>query len=126
MPKKRIPLTARQVRLLFERQDGKCAVTGCGTVLLIGPKGQRTNFVDEHLHALGRGGGNALKNRALYCTDCAKAKTFHPRSLASTIGSDIHEIRKTERMRKKASTITKPSGKWSKRKRAWPKRKFGT
>lgn len=98
---KRKPLTIRQVRMLLKRQRGVCAVTGCGTVLVLGPKGQHTNFIDEHVQALGRGGSNALKNRALYCVPHAKAKTFRPRGGATTLGSDLYEINKTARIRDK-------------------------
>jgi hypothetical protein len=136
--RKRRPLTKAQTIRLLEAQGGMCAAKKCTAVLIIGPKGQHTNFVDEHLQARGRGGSEALKNRALYCNPCARKKTHHPRSEATTIASDNYEIKKTGRMKRKHK-IDKPplerakpktrTYRWVSRplksaKRPWPKRKM--
>lgn len=90
----------RHVRLMLERQGGRCAVKGCETVLILGPRGQRTNFIVEHRQARARGGSNALKNKELRCKPHADEKTYHPRSKATTIGGDIFEIAKTKALKK--------------------------
>ena len=123
----------RHVKAMLECQGGKCSQ--CPAVLILGPKGQRVNFIVEHRQALGRGGNNALANKDLRCHACAKAKTFHPRSLASTIGSDIFEIAKTKALKRKGVhrvrkrrrvKISAPTG-WAKKltqKSRWPSRKI--
>lgn len=119
---KRTRLTAAQVRKLLDRQGGKCG-NGCGTVLVEKPR----NFIDEHLRALGRGGSNALKNRALWCIQCSKAKTFG--NGATTLGSDLGEIAKTKRLIRKRTKPKTRLYKWTSRplkgsKKRWPKRGF--
>lgn len=106
--RKRLPL--RWARKLLKRQGGTCAVKGCPTVLVIGPRGQHVNWIDEHIQALGRGGTNALKNRELRCIEHAHKKTHHPRSKATTIGGDNYEIKKTGRMKRKHKAEKVPFG----------------
>lgn len=105
----------RHVRLMLERQDGKCAC-GCGAVLILGPRGRRVNFIVEHIQAKGRRGSNALKNKDLRTIECGRKKTFHPRSEATTLCGDNYEIKKTPRMRRKHKVV-----KGRKRESSWPK-----
>ena len=65
---KRKPLTPTQRLKLFEDHKGICAL--CGLKIRPGEK-----FIDEHLRALGLGGGNDLENRAPVHVACAAAKT---------------------------------------------------
>lgn len=107
---KRRPLTNAQLFELFGAQHGKCT---CGTILIVGPKGQHTNFIDEHIQPISRGGTNDLANRRLNCIECAKRKTFHPRSLATTLGGDNFEAKKAARIArggKKSRHPMKPTG----------------
>ena len=70
-PEKRKPLTRREFGFLLMRQEGKC---GCGC-------GEKLDFskprlvTDEHLCALASLGSNDLENRALWITECSRAKT---------------------------------------------------
>lgn len=93
-----------ELRTLNKRQKGRCA--HCGRPLA-------DVFHIDHITALARGGDNSLANKQLLCIDCHKLKTFG--SKATTLGSDIFEIRKTQRLAK---------GK-KKSKHRWPRRKFG-
>ena len=69
-PQERKPLSRREFALLCLEQNGKCA--NCGAKLdLARPR----MTVDEHLVPLFSGGPNELSNRAIWCVDCAKAKT---------------------------------------------------
>jgi hypothetical protein len=134
--RKRKPLTRGQLRLLLKRQAGKCSVKDCGVVLIVGPKCQHVNFIDEHEIPRGLGGSEALKNRSLRCLDHARGKTNRPKS--GGIGGDLFEIKKTGRMKRKHK-IDKPplerakpktrTYRWVSRplksaKRPWPKRKM--
>lgn len=94
--------SAKDVLTILSRQNYICAGKGCETKLIYENK-KRVNWIVEHLHATGRGGSNELSNKSGYCKECAAAKTWHPRSKASTISSDLFEINKTktlERIRK--------------------------
>lgn len=104
------------VLTLFERQDGLCGC-GCGrSISLQKPR----NFIIEHLQALARGGSNDLSNKALWFVGCAKDKTFHPRSMASSISSDLFEVAKTKRLEKRRLGLERP-----KPKRRLPSRPMG-
>lgn len=94
--RKRLPI--RWIKLLFKRQNGKCAVAKCNAPLIGIGRGIPKNWVDEHLVPLALGGTNALKNRELRCLAHAKSKTFG--SKATTAGSDIGNIAKVRRIRK--------------------------
>lgn len=109
---KRRQLSLRHVRLLYKRQNGICAGKRCGTVLVIGPRGQHVNWIDEHLVQLALGGTNALSNRALYCIDCANRKTNGTK--ATSYGSDAHARRKVRHIR--GENKPKPKRKWPERK----------
>jgi len=104
---------------MFRRQNGKCK---CGAYLL------EVGYIIEHIQPLSRGGTDTLDNKCLNCKDCADKKTFHPRSKASAIGSDIFEAAKTKRLRgevgkrKGKKMVSRP---FPKRKIKWPKRRFG-
>jgi 5-methylcytosine-specific restriction endonuclease McrA len=71
MTEKRRPLTRSQLAELVLTQMGKCAA--CGSKLDFAAKGR---VVGEHLCPLAEGGTNDTSNRALYCRDCATAKTL--------------------------------------------------
>src|SRR5882757_4828327 len=94
---KRKALPLRWALLLIRRQGGVCAVNDCDTLLLIGPRGQHLNFIDEHIIPLAIGGTNALKNRELRCCTCAKTKTLVARY--GSIDSDLRLITKTRKAR---------------------------
>ena len=118
--RKRLPL--RWVKKLLKRQGGVCAVGKCAVVLVLGPRGQHTNFIDEHRVPLALGGTNALKNRELRCIAHARSKTYGPRGKHTTLDSDIHSIAKVRRIRKgkMAVACTKRRTKYA-RNYAWPK-----
>lgn len=67
----RKPLTPRQRLALFERFSGICQL--CSRKIEAGEP-----WVDEHLRALGLGGGNEDANRAPFHKACADAKTYGP------------------------------------------------
>jgi len=69
-PEKRKPLTRLQFAKLALKQEGRCA--NCGVKLNFD---KPRMIVDEHLTPLFSLGSNDLENRALWCVDCAKAKT---------------------------------------------------
>lgn len=79
---------------MWLRQNGKCR---CGARL------EKGNYIIEHIQALARGGTDTLDNKCLNCKPCADAKTFHPRSLATTIGGDNYEAKKTNRLSEKVA-----------------------
>jgi 5-methylcytosine-specific restriction endonuclease McrA len=78
--------------ILYARQNGLCK---CGAALFKG------KYHIDHAVALVRGGTDTLDNKQLLCIPCHKAKTFHPRSKATTLGSDIGEAAKTKRLIRK-------------------------
>lgn len=80
--------------MLFIVQGGRCK---CGVKLVTGPP---ANYIIEHDVPLGLGGEDVFDNKSLLCITCAAAKTFHPRSLATTLGSDIANIAKAKRIAK--------------------------
>jgi len=107
----------RHVRLMLQRQGGLCPE--CKTILILGPRAERVNFVVEHCQALGRGGSNALKNKELRCIPCALKKTYHPRSRATTLGGDLFEIAKTKALKKARLHVV---GKTRRKKKDGPRR----
>ncbi len=80
------------------RQGGMCAK--CGNPLTI--------FAVDHIQALARGGDDTLENKQLLCLPCHTAKTHHPRSLATTLGGDNFEAKKTARMENGGKTRRGP------------------
>jgi hypothetical protein len=96
--RKRLPL--RWVKQLLKRQNGKCAVARCGVVLVLGPKGQHVNFIDEHIVPRALGGKDTFKNRELRCIAHAAQKTRAARGPHTTIDSDVHAIAKVRRIKK--------------------------
>lgn len=123
---KRTRLTARQCRKLLAKQSGMCAVKDCETRLIIGEKGQHSNFTDEHIVSLGLPGGtNALKNRELRCNPHAREKTFGRKS--TTAGSDVGKMKKLRHIRSGKMRVTKPppgTREPKTIKRKWPSRPF--
>lgn len=119
--RKRKRLPSRWARKLLKKQDGKCAVADCGTVLVLGPRGQHVNFIDEHIVARELGGKDTLRNRELRCWHCAKFKTYG--SKATTAGSDIGNIAKVRRIRRGKMTAVKRTKRRPKYapNYAWPK-----
>lgn len=105
---KRKPLTYRQLLVLWQRQSFTCAAKGCLTALIIGDEGQHVNFIDEHIQPLSLGGTNEITNRKLLCIPCAKRKTFHPRSLATTLGGDNFEAKKANRIARGGKVVRRP------------------
>ena len=70
---KRKPLTTLQRGKLFAARGGLCGARGnggCGRRIRAGEA-----WIDEHVHALARGGTNDWENRELRCESCAQAKT---------------------------------------------------
>ena len=65
---KRERLTERQALAMLEAFDHKCALCGL-------PIDPLRPWIDEHMRALGLGGGNAYKNRAPAHPECAAVKT---------------------------------------------------
>ena len=120
--RKRLPI--RWARKLLAKQGGKCAILGCGTVLIIGPRGQHVNWIDEHIISLAIGGTNALKNRCLVCIPHARKKTFHKRGPHTTIDSDIHAINKVRAIRKGKMRVQKREPGEARPKLQWPARKM--
>jgi hypothetical protein len=88
--RKRLPL--RWAKALLKRQGGKCAVAKCGVVLVLGPKGQHVNFIDEHVVPRALGGKDTFKNRELRCIAHANEKTT--KSRYGSLDSDARLIRK--------------------------------
>lgn len=80
---KRTPLNQRQKALLWERQQGLCAVEKCRAPLK--PRG----FEDDHWTPLHLGGTNELSNRRLICEPCHRAKS----------AQEIRENAKAKRLR---------------------------
>lgn len=123
---KRVRLTSRQCRKLLAKQFGCCAVRECEVVLVLGPRGQHTNFIDEHIIALGLPGGtNALKNRELRCNPHALEKTFGRK--ATTANSDIGKMKKLRHIRTGKMRVSKPppgTREPKTIKRKWPSRPF--
>ena len=70
-PEKRKPLTRREFGFLLMQQEGKCGC-GCGGKLDFSKPRLVT---DEHLCGLASLGTNDLENRALWITECSRAKT---------------------------------------------------
>ena len=105
---------------MLKAQNYICADKDCDTILVLGPKGQRVNFIVEHRLALGRGGNNKLENKDCRCIACGNKKTHHPRSKATTLGGDNYEAKKTDRLSQKVA------GTWhaGKPKRKIPSRKL--
>ena len=93
----RKPLTPRQRLQLFERHKGVCAL--CGLKITPGAK-----WIDEHMRALGLGGGNEDANRAPVHKACADAKTYGPEG-------DLAKAAKAKRQKMRhlgISTSSKP------------------
>lgn len=116
---KRKPLTRKQFLFLCIEQGGKCACP-CGVKLQPMTEG----VIDEHLIALELGGTNDIKNRALYRTPCAKAKT------ATKDAPAIGKVRRiearlngTRRARKPIPSRPFPEGKRAIPSRPFPKRR---
>lgn len=84
----------RHVKLLFERQGGKCFVSKCRKPIhLEKPR----DFVIEHENQLSISKSNALKNKTLRCKECANKKTNGTK--ATSYGSDTHARAKIKRIR---------------------------
>lgn len=97
----------KEIAQIFLSQDGRCKRCSAKVSL---------HFLIDHIQPLSRGGTDTLDNKQILCTECHRRKTFHPRSEATTLGSDVYEARKTDRLVK---------GKTKSRSR-WPKgRKVG-
>lgn len=59
---------ARDVRALYEKQDGKCFTSSCRKKIhLEKPR----DFILEHDNQLSISGDNSLKNKSLRCKECA-------------------------------------------------------
>jgi 5-methylcytosine-specific restriction protein A len=86
---KRKPLTPTQRLKLFEFHRGQCVL--CGGKI-------HGKFIDEHLRALGLGGGNELGNRGIAHPKCAEAKTR---------GEDMPRINKAKAQKKAKHGIKK-------------------
>ena len=84
-------LTPREKAILLERQHDLCGGP-CGQSLVWMTLDNGTKvygpMIDEHVLPLGLAGSNDLSNRAMWCVDCAKAKTRE----------DIKRIRKAQRL----------------------------
>lgn len=90
---KRKPLTPTQRLALFERHKGICSL--CGLKI-------RGKFIDEHMRALGLGGGNEPENRGIAHPKCADLKTR---------GQDMPAINKAKAQKKAALGIKAPTAK---------------
>tara|TARA_R110000822_G_scaffold49674_4_gene130077 strand:+ start:51 stop:422 length:372 start_codon:yes stop_codon:yes gene_type:complete len=63
---------------------------------------QRADLIEwDHTLALARGGTDELENIVPLHRQCHLLKTFHPRSRATTLASDLFEIAKTKRLIRK-------------------------
>lgn len=91
---KRRTLTKNQKQDIFVRERWTCRY--CAQLL---------RYNDEiewdHAQALARGGKDELENIVPLHRDCHLLKTFHPRSKATTLVSDIFEAAKTKRLIRK-------------------------
>lgn len=93
----RKPLTPRQRLALFERFSGICPL--CSRKIEAGEP-----WIDEHMRALGLGGGNEDANRAPVHKACADAKTYGPEG-------DLAKAAKAKRQKMRhlgISTASKP------------------
>src|SRR6478736_4135557 len=97
--------TKAELVTLFLRQDGQCAGKDCGRRLSV-------HYHRDHVIPLALGGADHIDNEQLLCVPCHRDKTVGRK--ATTAGSDIHTIRKVERL-----ANPKP-----KSKTRWPKRAF--
>lgn len=83
----------------------------------------------DHRQAVGRGGANTFKDlRPVHAArrgtedahgnplDCHDRKTFRPRSLATTIGGDNYEAKKTTRLEEARAAKPAPTRAWTSRK----------
>ena len=96
-PTPRGRLTPKERQAILDRQGDRCACCGA-SLLLDAPTRLLAPMIDEHLIPLGLGGSNDLRNRALYCIGCAKAKT----------AQDLADIAKAKRRAFKAAGGKKP------------------
>ena len=74
----RVRLTPAQRKELLSRQDYRCAQCRLPLRFWLDEQPGQILYlpmIDEHIIPLWAGGSNDLSNRALYCVDCAKAKT---------------------------------------------------
>jgi 5-methylcytosine-specific restriction endonuclease McrA len=92
-------LTPAERRELMERQADRCASCDASLVLAGTPLRILAPMIDEHLIPLALGGSNDLRNRALYCIGCAKAKT----------AKDLGDIAKAKRLAFKHGGGRKPT-----------------
>lgn len=104
--------SAKDELALFMKQEGRCK--SCPAKISKSAAPHTRAYRIDHIQPLSRGGEDTIENKQLLCTKCHDKKTFHPRSKATTLGGDLYEARKTERLR---------AGK-KKAKKAWPKRKL--
>ena len=124
IPEKRKPLTRREFGFLLMQQEGKC---GCGC-------GEKLDFskprlvTDEHLCALASLGTNDLENRALWITECSRAKTSGEapglakvRRMNGTKSSQASRRKDRGGSSIQGRGFPKPDG----YKHKWPKRKVG-
>lgn len=90
----RKPLTPTQRLKLYERHGGICCL--CSRKIQAGE-----GWIDEHLRALGLGGGNEPENRGIAHKACADAKTHGP-------DGDLAQVARAKRRKMKALGITDP------------------
>lgn len=107
--------TSREDRAkLFLAQNGRCK---CGVRL------HKGNTIIEHSTPLALGGLDVITNKYLNCRECANLKTYG-HSKATSLGSDIHAIAKTKRLR--GETKTKRSIVPGSRGSKWKRKMDGT
>lgn len=86
----------KDVELMLKRQNGVCAVKGCGTILRYKNR-KRIGWIVEHRIPTWLGGSNDIDNKDCRCIECAAKKT---RGTGATIaGTDLGNYWKTEHLK---------------------------
>lgn len=113
-PLKRRKLTRVEFAQLLLVQNGRCP--RCCEKLVA------ERIIDEHLIPLDQGGTNALENRALYCTACARSKTAEDvstsargRRLRGETGQRKRQTRRKAGQHARPSFSTNREGPWKRK-----------